>query len=128
MNIHEHQAKAVLAEFGVPVPRGQPAFTIDEAVTGAWRLNTDLYVALSSMDAQVANVLLVLAFPEAPWMFYVAYFVAGVGFEPFNIYWQTALQREIPGDRLARVSSLGRVGCSGGESVAAGGGAPAGAE
>jgi DHA3 family tetracycline resistance protein-like MFS transporter len=51
-------------------------------------------------------VLFVLAFPFAPWMFYVAYFVAGAGFEPFNIYWQTALQREIPSDRLARVSAL----------------------
>ncbi len=49
---------------------------------------------------------LVLAYPSAAWLFYVAYFAAGVGFEPFNIYWQTALQREIPPDRLARVSSL----------------------
>ncbi len=49
---------------------------------------------------------IVLAFPYAPWLFYVAYFVAGAGFEPFNIYWQTALQREIPPDRLARVSAL----------------------
>jgi MFS family permease len=47
-----------------------------------------------------------LAFPTAPWLFYVAYFAAGTGFEPFNIYWQTALQREIPPDKLARVSSL----------------------
>jgi MFS family permease len=49
---------------------------------------------------------IVLAFPRAPWLFYVAYFAAGAGFEPFNIYWQTALQREIPPDKLARVSSL----------------------
>jgi DHA3 family tetracycline resistance protein-like MFS transporter len=49
---------------------------------------------------------IVLAFPGAPWLFYVAYFAAGAGFEPFNIYWQTALQREIPADKLARVSSL----------------------
>ena len=48
----------------------------------------------------------VLAFASAPWMFYVAYFAAGAGFEPFNIYWQTALQRDIPSDKLARVSSL----------------------
>ena len=27
MNIHEYQAKEVLREFGVPVPRGIPAFT-----------------------------------------------------------------------------------------------------
>ena len=32
MNIHEHQAKTVLAEFGAPVPRGFAAFTVDEAV------------------------------------------------------------------------------------------------
>ena len=32
MNIHEHQAKAVLKEFGVPVPRAFAAFTVDEAV------------------------------------------------------------------------------------------------
>jgi succinyl-CoA synthetase beta subunit len=35
MNIHEHQAKAVLAEFGVPVPRGFPAFTVKDAVKAA---------------------------------------------------------------------------------------------
>jgi predicted MFS family arabinose efflux permease len=48
----------------------------------------------------------VLAFGTQAWMFYVVYFVSGAGFEPFNIYWQTALQREIPMDKLARVSSL----------------------
>jgi succinyl-CoA synthetase beta subunit len=31
MNIHEFQAKQVLAHFGVPVPKGQPASTPDEA-------------------------------------------------------------------------------------------------
>ena len=35
MNIHEYQAKAVLREFGVPVPRGIPAFSVDEAVKAA---------------------------------------------------------------------------------------------
>ena len=38
MNIHEHQAKAVLAEFGVAVPRGYPAFSVDEAVQAAEKL------------------------------------------------------------------------------------------
>src|SRR6266852_7881314 len=31
MNIHEYQAKQILARFGVPVPKGQPASTPDEA-------------------------------------------------------------------------------------------------
>jgi succinyl-CoA synthetase beta subunit len=35
MNIHEHQAKAVLKEYGVPVARGYPAFTVKEAVKAA---------------------------------------------------------------------------------------------
>ena len=37
MNIHEYQAKALLREFGVPVPRGIPAFSVDEAVKAAHR-------------------------------------------------------------------------------------------
>ena len=32
MNIHEYQAKQVLGGFGVPVPKGKPAFTVEEAV------------------------------------------------------------------------------------------------
>ena len=32
MNIHEYQAKEVLRGFGVPVPKGKPAFTVEEAV------------------------------------------------------------------------------------------------
>ena len=35
MNIHEYQAKAVLSGFGVPVPRGIAAFTVEEAVKAA---------------------------------------------------------------------------------------------
>lgn len=32
MNIHEYQAKTVLAQYGVVVPKGKVAFTVDEAV------------------------------------------------------------------------------------------------
>ena len=38
MNIHEHQAKALLAGYGVNVARGQAAFTADEAVMAAEKL------------------------------------------------------------------------------------------
>jgi len=51
MNIHEHQAKAVLAEFGVPVPRGQPAFTIDEAVAAAEKLGGPVWVVKAQIHA-----------------------------------------------------------------------------
>ncbi|WP_067617262.1 ADP-forming succinate--CoA ligase subunit beta [Alicyclobacillus acidiphilus] len=38
MNIHEYQAKAVLAQFGVQVPQGKVAFTVEEAVEAAKEL------------------------------------------------------------------------------------------
>ena len=38
MNIHEYQGKAVLKSFGVPVARGIPAFSVDEAVKAAEEL------------------------------------------------------------------------------------------
>ncbi|MBX3483920.1 ADP-forming succinate--CoA ligase subunit beta [Phenylobacterium sp.] len=51
MNIHEHQAKAVLAEFGVAVPRGFPAFTADEAAEAARKLGGPVYVVKSQIHA-----------------------------------------------------------------------------
>ena len=35
MKIHEYQAKAILAKYGVPVPRGQVAYTVEEAEAAA---------------------------------------------------------------------------------------------
>ena len=51
MNIHEHQAKAVLSEFGVAVPRGFPAFTVDEAVKAAEQLGGPVFVVKSQIHA-----------------------------------------------------------------------------
>jgi succinyl-CoA synthetase beta subunit len=51
MNIHEHQAKAVLKEFGVPVPRGYPAFSIDEAVQAAEKLDGPVWVVKAQIHA-----------------------------------------------------------------------------
>src|SRR3954468_1256039 len=51
MNIHEYQAKAVLREFGVPVPRGIPAFSVDEAVRGANELGGPVWVVKAQIHA-----------------------------------------------------------------------------
>jgi len=51
MNIHEYQAKAVLREFGVPVPRGIPAFTVDEAVKAANELGGPVWVVKAQIHA-----------------------------------------------------------------------------
>jgi succinyl-CoA synthetase beta subunit len=51
MNIHEYQAKAVLASFGVPVPRGLPAFSVDEAVKAATELGGPVWVVKAQIHA-----------------------------------------------------------------------------
>ncbi len=51
MNIHEYQAKEVLAKFGVPVPAGFAALTVDEAVAAAAKLPGPLYVVKAQIHA-----------------------------------------------------------------------------
>ena len=51
MNIHEYQAKAVLAKFGVPVPRGFPAFNPAEAVKAAKDLGGPVWVVKAQIHA-----------------------------------------------------------------------------
>src|ERR1700741_776121 len=51
MNIHEHQAKAVLKEFGVAVPRGYPAYTVEEAAKAAEQLGGPVFVVKSQIHA-----------------------------------------------------------------------------
>src|SRR5580704_13480377 len=51
MNIHEYQAKAVLRDFGVPVPRGVPAFTVEDAVAGARQLGGPVWVVKAQIHA-----------------------------------------------------------------------------
>jgi succinyl-CoA synthetase beta subunit len=51
MNIHEYQAKAVLAKYGVAVPRGFPAFSPEEAVEGAKKLGGPVYVVKAQIHA-----------------------------------------------------------------------------
>src|SRR6476646_2746976 len=51
MNIHEYQAKAVLREFGVPVPRGIAAFSVAEAVAAAKELGGPVWVVKAQIHA-----------------------------------------------------------------------------
>jgi succinyl-CoA synthetase beta subunit len=44
MKIHEYQAKAILAQYNVPVPRGEVAFSVDEAETAAKNLGGSVVV------------------------------------------------------------------------------------
>jgi succinyl-CoA synthetase beta subunit len=51
MNIHEYQAKELLAKFGVPVPAGCPAFSVEEAVQATEKLPGPLYVVKAQIHA-----------------------------------------------------------------------------
>ncbi len=51
MNIHEYQAKELLAKFGVAVPLGIPALSVEEAVAAAKQLPGPLYVVKSQIHA-----------------------------------------------------------------------------
>ena len=51
MKIHEFQAKKILAKYGVPVPKGSEAFTVDEAVKSAEDLNTKVCVLKAQIHA-----------------------------------------------------------------------------
>ena len=51
MNIHEYQAKQVLAKFGVPVAQGLPAFSVAEAVDAAKKLGGAVWAVKSQIHA-----------------------------------------------------------------------------
>ena len=51
MNIHEYQAKELLAKFGVAVPAGHAAMTVEEAVEASKKLPGPLYVVKAQIHA-----------------------------------------------------------------------------
>jgi succinyl-CoA synthetase beta subunit len=51
MNIHEYQAKELLAKYGVPVPTGYPAMSVEEAVAAAENLPGPLWVVKAQIHA-----------------------------------------------------------------------------
>ncbi|HKO04139.1 MAG TPA: ATP-grasp domain-containing protein, partial [Candidatus Acidoferrales bacterium] len=51
MKIHEYQAKAILARYGVPTPRGEVAFTKEEARAVAEKLHSPVVVVKAQIHA-----------------------------------------------------------------------------
>ena len=51
MKIHEYQGKEVLAKYGVPVPRGIPCFSVDEAMAAAEKLGGAVWVVKAQIHA-----------------------------------------------------------------------------
>jgi succinyl-CoA synthetase beta subunit len=51
MNVHEYQAKELLAQYGVSIPAGIPALTAEEAIAAASRLPGPIYVVKAQIHA-----------------------------------------------------------------------------
>src|SRR4029077_2107825 len=51
MNIHEYQGKELFRKYGVPTPRGFPAFNVDEAVEAAKKLGGKVWVVKAQIHA-----------------------------------------------------------------------------
>ena len=51
MNIHEYQSKQVLRSYGVAVPNGKPAFSVEEAVEAAKELGSKVVVVKAQIHA-----------------------------------------------------------------------------
>ena len=51
MKIHEFQGKEILARFGIPVPRGYPAFSVREATEAAQKLGGSVWVVKAQIHA-----------------------------------------------------------------------------
>lgn len=51
MNLHEYQAKQLFASYGLPVPRGQVAHSVDEALKAAQQLSTSKWVVKAQVHA-----------------------------------------------------------------------------
>ncbi|SPE34160.1 succinyl-CoA synthetase, beta subunit [Burkholderiales bacterium] len=51
MKIHEYQGKEILRRYAVPVPRGEAAFSVDEAVAAARRLGGPVWVVKAQIHA-----------------------------------------------------------------------------
>ena len=51
MNLHEHQAKNLFRDFGIPVPAGRPAFSVREAMAAAEELGGDQWIVKAQVHA-----------------------------------------------------------------------------
>ena len=51
MNLHEYQAKQLFASYGLPTPRGEVAYSVEDAVEVAAQLSTPRWVVKAQVHA-----------------------------------------------------------------------------
>lgn len=99
------QTGAATASYGYVLAVGAVGGLIGTVVAGHHtprRAGLFSLVALLGFTAEPLALLL----GAAPWVLAVAWFTAGLALGPFIVYWETALQSDIPAELIARVISV----------------------
>lgn len=97
------------ASWGVIVTAQSVGLIVAGLVMLRWRPTRILLVGTLAVAA-AAPLFALLAIPASVAAIAAAAFFAGVGIEVFGVLWDTAMQQEIPQDRLSRVSSYDALG------------------
>jgi len=97
------------AAWGAIVAAQSAGLIVGGVFTLRYRPGRPLLIATLAVFPWVAPLLL-LAPPAPAWAIALAAFVAGIGLEFFGVFWDTALQQQIPHDQLSRVSSYDALG------------------
>ena len=95
--------------WGVILAAQSAGLIVGGVVTLRYRPERLLLVATLAIFL-IAPPLLLLAVPAAAWVVAAAAFVAGVGIELFGVFWDVAMQQQIPPDQLSRVYSYDMLG------------------
>ena len=91
--------------YGYVLALGAVGGLIGAVTAGHWRPRRPGLVSMLLLLPFAAEPLALLA--GAPlWVLTAAWFAASLGLGPFLVYWETALQRDVPPELLARVISL----------------------
>lgn len=97
------------AAWGLILAAQSAGLVVGGVLTLRYRPDRLLLVATLAVFPMLLPVLL-LAAPAPAWAIALAAFVTGVGIELFGVFWDTALQQQIPHDQLSRVSSYDGLG------------------
>jgi predicted MFS family arabinose efflux permease len=97
------------AEWGLIVAAQSAGLVLGGIVTLRFRPDRLLLVGTIAVFPLVLPLLL-LAIPTGVWAIAAAGFVAGFAIELFSVFWDTALQQQIPRSQLSRVSSYDALG------------------
>ena len=100
-----HERGEPASAYGLVLALGATGGLLGALVAGRWSPTRRGTWGLVLLTLCVAQPLALLLHAPAP-LLTVAWFVAGLGFAPFVVWWETALQEDVPRELLARVVAL----------------------